>query len=85
MLIHTNLPANSNVILHARAHTPATTDIPFGAASSVRWSHGTPDPGNPYPPGGPENFGPTMAQYFPFKLLLQYTIIIIHLRTLFPL
>jgi hypothetical protein len=28
-------------------------------------------------PGGPENFGPNVAQYLPLKLLLQYIIIII--------
>ena len=27
--------------------------------------------------GGPNSFGPTIAQYFPFKLILQYIIIII--------
>jgi len=28
-------------------------------------------------PGGPDNFGPNIAPYFPLKLLLHHTIIIV--------
>jgi hypothetical protein len=42
----------------------------------VWWSLSNPDPGNPVP-GCPDNFEPTITQYFSVQLLLQYIIIII--------